>query len=239
MTSILFKSPKPVYGTLIKRYKRFLVDVRLDTGKAVTAHCPNSGRMTGCAETGWKTVLSKSSNPSRKLKYTLELVHNTKCWICVNTNRANDLAYEAITSKQIFGLAGFESVRREVKYGLNSRLDLLGEKKGSKTYIEVKSVTLIDDRSRYAFPDAPTERGRKHLRELMKIVKQGHNAVMLFMIMRSDGKGFSPATWIDPGYAKLLFEAKAAGVKLMARQAYVTPEGLGLSTAERIILTQQ
>lgn len=236
MENILVKTPPPVYGTLIKRYKRFLADIKLDSGKNVTAHCPNSGRMTGCAETGFRAILSESENPNRKLKYTLELVRNNTCWICVNTNRANDLAYEAILKKRIPGLTSFDSIRREVKYGVKSRIDILGEKWGKKTYIEVKSVTLINHKSRYAFPDAPTERGRKHLHELMHMKKQGCEAIMLFIIMRSDGKGFSPAKWIDPEYADLLKKAKGAGVKLMARLASVTPQGLGLKGAERIYL---
>lgn len=205
---------KLIPGKLIKRYKRFLADVELEDGTLVTAHCPNSGRMTLCQGEGWKVLLSPANNPKRKLQFTWELVHNGTCWICVNTQRANEVAFEAISQNRITELSGYENIEREKKYGKNSRIDILLSNKNEICYVEVKSVTLTHE-GKYTFPDAPTERGRKHLDELADMKKEGQRAVMLFLVMRSDGEGFEPASHIDPKYAEKLKDAENAGVEVL------------------------
>jgi sugar fermentation stimulation protein A len=223
-------APPLFFGTLIKRYKRFLADVELDDGTVITAHCPNTGRMTTCAEPGWRVALSDSQNPKRKYRHTWELVHNGDCWICVNTGRANEMAFEAVSNGWIPELAGYDEVVREQEFG-NSRFDLLMKTGGELCYVEVKNVTLLADDGCYAFPDAVTERGRKHLNELIEVVKAGHRAAMLFVIPRSDGTAFRAAHEIDPHYAAALQAAAASGVELHAWQADVSPEEIRLIRA--------
>lgn len=219
--------PPVIFGTLIKRYKRFLADVELENGTVITAHCPNTGRMTTCAEPGWRVALSDSQNPKRKHRYTWELVHNGNCWICVNTGRANEMAFEAVSNGSIPELAGYREVLREQKFG-NSRFDLLlcdGEK---RCYVEIKNVTLLTGDGCYAFPDAVTERGRKHLLELIEVIKAGQRAAMLYVIPRSDGAAFRAAREIDPAYAEALEAALEAGVEIYAWQAAVSPSEMRL-----------
>jgi len=200
-----------------------MADVQLDNGETVTAHCPNSGRMTGCYSESCKVLLSYHDNPKRKLKYTLELTSNEQTWIVANTNRANELAYDAIVNGEIPELAGYQNYRREVKYGTNSRIDVLGENDNENCWIEVKSVTMLNDAGQYCFPDAPTTRGQKHLCELMKMKSQGDRAVMLFIVMREDGDGtFSPADFVDPKYAELLKKAVDVGVEVLVYKAKIT-----------------
>ncbi len=217
-------------GTVVKRYKRFLADIRLADGSVVTAHCPNSGSMKSCWAEGWRALLSVSDNPRRKLRFTWEMVHNGQCWIGINTQIPNVIAAEAITAGRIPELTGYAELRREVKYGQNSRVDIVARNGETECYIEVKNVTLVDDEGYYAFPDAVTERGRKHLRELMKVVRNGHRGVMLFVIQRSDGTGFRAARDIDPEYAKALRKAHRAGVEILAYLARVTPSMVELTS---------
>ena len=219
-------------GKLIKRYKRFLADVELEDGSIVTAHCPNSGRMTQCQDKGWKALLSPANNPNRKLKFTWELVHNDECWICVNTQRANEVAFEAVSQNLIAELNGYEKIEREKKYGKNSRIDILLSNQNELCYVEVKSVTLTHE-GKYTFPDAPTERGRKHLDELMAMKKQGHRAVMLFILMRSDGKGFEPAAHIDPKYSDKLEEAEKAGVEVLVYNTTINESSIVIGSREQ------
>ena len=222
--------PPSIFGTLIKRYKRFLADVELEDGREITVHCPNTGRMTTCAEPGWRVTLSDSQNPKRKYRYTWELVHNGDCWICVKTGRANEVAFEAVSNGVIPELAGYAEVLREQKFG-SSRFDLLLRTKDKLCFVEVKNVTLLAEDGCYAFPDAVTERGRKHLNELIDVVKAGHRAAMLFVIPRSDGAGFRAADEIDPKYAAALESARFSGVEVYAWQAEVSPEFIKLNRA--------
>ena len=221
-----FNSPL-LFGTLIKRYKRFLADVELEDGSVITAHCPNTGRMTTCAEPGWRVALSDSRNPKRKYRYTWELVHNGQCWICVNTGRANEVAAEAVLNGVIPELSGYAEVLREQTFG-NSRFDLLLRTGDDLCYVEVKNVTLLAGDGCYAFPDAVTERGRKHLNELIEVLKAGHRAAMLYVIPRSDGSAFRSAHEIDPFYAAALSTAVSAGVEAYAWRADVSPEEIRL-----------
>jgi sugar fermentation stimulation protein A len=215
-------------ATLIRRYKRFLADVTLDDDSILTVHCPNSGSMKSCQGEGWAVLLSDSRNPKRKLRYTWEMVHNGRCWIGINTHRANDLAAEAIATGVVPELAGFAGLKREVRYGHNSRIDLFLEREGSSCYVEVKNVTLVDDNGKYAFPDAVTTRGQKHLMELERVVAAGDRGVILFVIQRSDGSTFVPADGIDPDYGKLLRRAVANGVEALAYRAEVRPAGIDI-----------
>lgn len=224
-----------IFGTLIKRYKRFLADIRLDDGFLVTAHCPNSGSMRMCADPGWRTALSRSDNPKRKLPYTWELVNNGECWICVNTQIPNVVAAEAIAAGTIPELAGYDNLRREVRYGENSRIDILLENEGEKCFVEVKNVTLLGDDNAYCFPDAVTARGLKHLRELSREVEAGNRAVMLYIINRSDGSGFRPACEIDPVYARGLRAAAAAGVEILAYKTRISPAEVIVDEAVEVL----
>lgn len=217
-----------LFGTLIKRYKRFLADVTLDDGSVITVHCPNTGRMTTCAEPGWRVALSDSDNPKRKYRYTWELVNNGDGWICVNTQRANQIASEAVKNSVIPELAGYEEVLREQRFG-NSRFDLLLKTGDKLCYVEVKNVTLLMSDGSYAFPDAVTERGRKHLNELIDVIRAGHRAAMLYVVPRTDGHSFRPAHEIDPEYAAAFNQAIDAGVEIYVWQAEVSPEILRLS----------
>ena len=216
---------------LQRRYKRFIADVTLDdNGEEVIAHCPNSGRMTGCVGENWPAVVSESDNPKRKLKYTLEMTHNGTTWIVTNTNKANELACEGIEAGLVEELFGYESYTREVKYGKNSRIDILAESGDKKCYIEVKSVTMINELGQYCFPDSPTVRGQKHLCELVDMVKEGHRAVMFYMVLREDGSGFTPAADIDPKYAELLKWAVGEGVEVFVYQGIVSPTELSMGS---------
>jgi len=219
-------SPPLIPATLIKRYKRFLADVRLENGEAITVHCANPGSMKSCAEPGWPVQISDSQNPKRKLRYTLEMLHNGKCWIGVNTHRPNRLVVEAIEAGKIPELKGFSEILTEQKYGKASRIDILLERGKKACYVEVKNVTLAEGEGWVRFPDSVTERGRKHLTELSAMVKRGHRAVMLFTVQRSDGKRFGPAREIDPAYAKALKTAYQNGVEILPYRVRVSPKSL-------------
>ncbi|RMH95482.1 MAG: DNA/RNA nuclease SfsA [Calditrichaeota bacterium] len=215
--------PHPLHpGTLLRRYQRFLAEVRLSDGTVVTAHCPNSGSMKGCAIPGSPVLLSHSDNPRRKLRYTWETVQVNGVWIGIHTGRTNQLAREGIEGGVVRELQGYESIRREVRYAENSRIDLLLEFARGLCYVEVKNVTLVED-GLALFPDAVTTRGQKHLRNLMQMVREGHRAVTLFIVQREDAGALSPADAIDPEYGKLLREAAGAGVEVLAYQAKVAP----------------
>lgn len=220
-----------VPGTLIRRYKRFLADVHLDDGREVTAHTPNSGRMAGCSEPGSRCWLSPADKPSRKLKWTLEIVvtPDTGVAVGVNTQLSNHLAAEAIEAGLLPTLAGADLLRREVRYGEErSRIDLLLQGGATGTvWVEVKNATLVEH-GVARFPDAVTERGRKHLRELQRMVEAGDRAVVLFTVQRADAEALGPADTIDPAYGDELRRAAAAGVELYACQAEVLPSGVRL-----------
>lgn len=222
-----FASPL-IPGKLVKRYKRFLADIELESGEIITAHCPNSGSMKSCQTPGWKVMLSHHDNPKRKYKYTWEMVHNGTCWIGINTGISNQIVEESIKNNAIHALKGYIEIKREVRYGENSRIDIFLRNDKQICYTEVKNVTLVEEDGFYYFPDSVTERGRKHLYELIEMVKQGHRAVMFYVIQRNDGTIFKPAAHIDPAYAVSLKEAYAKGVEIMVYQAEVKPESIVL-----------
>ncbi len=212
-------------ATLLKRYKRFLADIKLDSGEIRTIHCANTGAMTGCATPGNKVWYSTSDNPKRKYPNSWELSETAQGHkICINTARANQLAVEAIENNVISELLGYDLLQTEVKYGNeNSRIDiLLSASDKAKCYIEVKSVTLLDEGSPSGqgyFPDTVTTRGQKHLRELTEMAQTGSRAVLLFTVLHSGIEKVSAAHHIDAKYSTLLKQAQDAGVEVLCYKA--------------------
>ncbi len=223
------KIPGPMTeGRLIRRYKRFLADVILPDGSEVTAHCPNTGSMLGCQPADARVILSVSDNPKRKLKYTWELVETSPgVWACVNTARPNAQAREAIERGLVTELAGYAQCRSEVRYGSEkSRIDLhlSGHESRADAWVEIKNVTLCEQGKGY-FPDAVTTRGQKHLRELIAQTEAGDRAVLLFLVNHTGIEVVKPADQIDPVYGKLLRQAHAAGVEVLAYRAGLVSQG--------------
>lgn len=231
-------------GILVRRYKRFLADVKLDTGKSLTVHCANSGSMLGMNTPGMPVVISDSQNPARKLRHTLELVQVDdgpgKTWVGVHTGRPNRMVEDAIGRGVVPGLRANMPLRREVPYGENSRVDLLAQPPGEQAvYVEVKNTTLAqpaaDGALEARFPDAVTARGLKHARALTQRVEAGDRAMMVFLVNRGDCVRFSPAADIDPAYARGLADAAAAGVEVVALQArhHVRTTSTGVRASRR------
>ena len=207
--------PELYPGILLKRYKRFLADVRLADGRTITAHCPNSGSMRACSESGRPVYVSKATNPKRKLSYTWELISMPTSLVGVNTMVPNRLVKKAIMEHEIPELDNYEDIRSEVKYGQNSRIDLLLRAENRPPcYVEIKNCTLVEDRLA-RFPDAVTSRGLKHLVELEQQVEAGQRAVMFFLIQRQDADRFRPADHIDPEYGRQLRQARRQGVEIL------------------------
>ena len=211
-----------IHGRLIRRYMRFLADVKLDTGEVVTAHCTNSGSMKSCLEEGAEVYLSPVTDPKRKTRFTWEMIKINGNWVGINTSVPNRLAYEFMKNDIIPGLEGYSEIRREVKYN-NSRLDIMATKPGEICFIEVKNVTLKEG-DLALFPDAITTRGQKHLQTLMELKQNGMRAVMLYVVQRMDVNAFAPAENIDPKYAQLLRQAHSKGVEIIPIQVKVSPE---------------
>lgn len=227
--------PEPLYpGVLIRRYQRFLADVLLQNGVTVTAHCPNSGSMKGCSVPGSEVLLSRSNNPKRKHPFTWELVRANGLWVGINTGLPNALVREALVQEKVPELAGYDHIRSEVRYGADSRIDLLLTGQTGCCYVEVKNVTLVDG-ERALFPDSVTVRGQKHLRELMEVVRNGGRGVIFFVVQREDARTLSPADAIDPDYGNLLRLAVGNGVEALAYQASVSPREILLARRLPII----
>jgi len=216
-----------VHGRLIKRYKRFLADVELDSGEIVVAHCTNSGSMKSCLENGAEVYLTPNDDPKRKTRFTWEMIKINGDWVGINTGIPNKLAFEAVENKLIPELSSYTYVKREVKFG-DSRFDVYAQNASEKCFIEVKNVTMKEG-DFALFPDAVTTRGQKHLKTLMTVKQQGLRAVMLYVVQRSDVSKFGPATEIDPNYATLLKIAREAGVEILPYQATVTPYEITLT----------
>lgn len=217
-----------IEATIEKRYKRFLSDITLKNGEQVTAHVPNTGSMKTCWEPGWKAYLSKSQNPKRKLPYTLELTHNGESFISLNTSATNKIVKEALEKGLIKELKEFDQILPEQKI-FDSRIDFMLKNASEKAFVEVKNVTLKQEKGVASFPDAVTTRGQKHLRDLIKIKEQGDRAVMLYVINRSDVSRFVVAKQIDPTYAKLLKEAEQKGVEILTYQTKISPQEIIIS----------
>lgn len=221
-----------IRGTLIQRYKRFLADVTLDDGTVVVAHCANSGSMMSVCDPGSEVWLSPAANPARKLQYTWELVRIGDALVGINTMHPNRIAAEALEAGLIPELVGYPSLRREVKYGRNSRIDILLEAPDRPPcYVEIKNVTLCRGAGLLEFPDAVTARGAKHLDELSAQVRAGNRAVMLFLAQRNDCHAFVAAADIDPAYAAGLRRAREAGVEVLAYACDVSHDNINVGTA--------
>ena len=233
-------SPPLIKARLVKRYKRFLADILLEDGSQSVAHCANTGSMLGLCEPDSTIYVAPNTNPKAKLDYRWELIGVGSSLVGINTSRANAIVEEAIKENRVAELLGYKSLKREVKYGENSRIDiLLSEPTDSGIpdicYVEIKSVTLcLGEQAR--FPDAITKRGAKHLAELMQMVKEGHRAVMLFLIQRSDCTSFSVAEDIDPAYAEALRTASGAGVEIFVYDCAVTQAEIKLRSPVKTLL---
>jgi sugar fermentation stimulation protein A len=231
-----FSSPL-LPGRLIKRYKRFLADIELDGGETITAHCPNPGSMMGLKAPGSRCWVSVSDNKKRKLQHTLEVLEADGTLVAMNTMSPNKIAETAIAEGEIAPLAGYDAIRREVKYGTNSRIDLLlTSKSRPDCYVEVKNCHLMRTPGLAEFPDSVTTRGTKHLFELSERVRAGDRAVQLFIVQRGDCTRLSPADDLDPAYARALRDAAQTGVEILAFGCAVTLEGVTLTTAMEIAL---
>lgn len=227
-----FKSPL-IRGRLIKRYKRFLADVVLDDGREITATCPNTGSMLGLCDPGMSIWVSVSDSPTRKYAHTWELVElgqgKSRSFVGINTGHPNAIVSEAITGGLLPPLSGYATLRREVKYGQSSRIDLLLEDPAKGlAYVEVKNVHLLRKPGLAEFPDSKTERGVKHLAELTDMVRAGHRAVMIYLIQRGDCVRFRTAADIDPKYATALIAARKAGVEAYAVTCRLSPEAIAV-----------
>jgi sugar fermentation stimulation protein A len=222
------KWPRLLPGILIKRYKRFLADVSLKNHEVVTAHCPNTGSMKGCCESGRTVFLSTHHNPRRKLKYTWEMIKMPASLVGVNTLVPNRLVAKAIAAGMIDELSGYENIIPETKVGNHSRIDLLlTQDNGNRCFVEIKNCTLVSDGVAY-FPDAVTSRGRKHLQELQKLTSTGDRCAMFYFIQRMDAKEFRPADHIDPLYGKTLRRAANRGVEILAYDVHIDLKGIQL-----------
>ncbi len=222
--------PDPlIRGRLLRRYKRFLSDIELDNGEIVVAHCANPGSMTGLKDTGAPVWLSPSRNPKRKLKYSWELIQVDGHMVGINTAWPNRIVEEAVTAQLVPELAGYPSLRREVPYGRNSRIDLLLEAADRPPcYLEVKNVHLRRTAGLAEFPDSVTKRGAKHLRELSEMADQGARAVMFFLVQRGDCASFQVAADIDPDYDRALHAALDHGVEVLCYSCRVGEEAIEL-----------
>lgn len=224
-----FQTPL-VPGVLIRRYKRFLADVTLADGQEVTAHCANPGSMMGLAEPGMRVWLEPNDDPKKKLKFGWRLVEHTGGHFTgVDTGVPNRMLRAALEAREVPGLTDFSSLRAEVRYGENSRIDFLltGQDKRD-TYVEVKSVTLSRQTGLAEFPDSVTARGTKHLQELTNMVQQGHRAVMLYLVQRTDCDRMTLASDIDPTYVAAWTNAAFSGVETLALDCRITPEAIRL-----------
>ena len=235
-------SPSLLRGTLIKRYKRFFADVELEDGTIVTAHCPNTGAMSGCAEPGYTVFLSESTNPKRKLKYTWELAQTFDChFIGINTHNANKLVAEALDNKVLKEFSDITRWKAEVTPPTaNSRFDFALERENAQhqgiiEYMEVKSVTLAEN-SKGFFPDAVTQRGAKHCLELARLAESGIKTSLLFCVQHTAIESVQVAEYIDPTYAESVKKAADAGVSLLAASCIIDEQKILLNQTLPLIL---
>ncbi|WP_122690734.1 DNA/RNA nuclease SfsA [Pseudomonas viridiflava] len=220
-------SPELEQGRLIVRYKRFLADIETDSGELLTIHCPNTGSMLNCMMPGGRVWFSRSSDPKRKLPGTWEISETPQGrFACINTGRANTLVEEALRAGVISELDGFTALKREVAYGQEkSRVDFRLEYPDGFVYLEVKSVTLgFDGSTVAAFPDAVTQRGARHLRELASLARDGVRSVLLYCVNLTGIESVRPAQEIDPAYALALKDAMDAGVEVLAYGVQLDPQ---------------
>ena len=228
---------KLISGEFVKRYKRFFVDVKINN-KIITAHCPNTGSMMSLLSANNKVWLSKSENPERKLKYTLQIIENKKSMVGVNTHLTNKIVLEALEENSIKELKNLENIKSEVKFGKNTRFDFLISKNNKKIFVEVKNVTLSRKKGVAEFPDAVTARGLKHINELINASKRGFETYLLFLIQRNDCNQFKIAQDIDPDYYKLLTEAAKKKLNIICYDCKFSPKGIKLNKNIKLKLNE-
>ena len=217
-----------ISGLLIKRYKRFFVDIKINN-KIITAHCPNTGSMYGLLKKGNKVWISKSNNPNRKLKYTLEIIEDSNSKVGVNTHATNKIVHHALQNNLIKEFENILDIKPETKFGSNTRFDFLITDKQNKSFIEVKNVTLSRKKAHAEFPDAITTRGLKHINELLKASKKNYMIYILFLIQRKDCKLFTIAKDIDPNYANALGKAVKKKLKILCYDCKFSSKGIKLN----------
>jgi len=216
-------------GILVKRYKRFMADVELENGEVVTAHCPNSGSMKTCSQPGRTVYLSYHNNPKRKLKYTWEIIEMPTSLVGTNTQVPNRLVFKSIQKQMVDALNGYARLNREVKIPGNSRLDiLLSNGASERCYVEIKNCTWVENGTAF-FPDAITQRGRKHLIEMQALAASGYRCVMFYLIQRMDATVFEPADHIDPRYGAELRRALGQGVEILVYDVHMDLETIVLN----------
>ncbi len=217
-----------ISGEFIKRYKRFFVDIKIGN-IVITAHCPNTGSMMGLLKKGNKVWLSESNNPKRKLKYSLQIIEDQKSKIGINTHLTNKIVFDALNKGSIKDFKNLDSIKKEVKFGQNTRFDFLLTKKNKKTFVEVKNVTLSRKNRIAEFPDAITTRGLKHIKELLNAKKKGFEVYLLFVIQRNDCNKFELAKDIDPEYCELLIKAVKKNLKVLCYDCKFSTKGIELN----------
>ena len=223
-----------IKGKLIKRYKRFFADIKLDN-QQVTAHCPNTGSMKGLLEQGNDVYLLKNDDPKRKLKYTLQIIKAKKKLVGVNTHLANKIVYHALSNNLINELKNSEKIKPEVFFNNETRFDFLIEKNKKKSFIEVKNVTLFRDNKTAEFPDAVTSRGSKHLLTLIEAIKKGYKSYLIFLVQVQNMENFKIAKDIDADYYKNYLIAKKAGVNFLAYRCYINAKKIFIEKKIQII----
>ena len=217
-----------ISGEFIKRYKRFFVDIKMGNN-IVTAHCPNTGSMMGLLKKGNKVWFSRSDNPKRKLKYTLQIFEDQNSKIGINTHLTNKIVFDALKKGSIKNFTKVDDIKQEVKFGENTRFDFLLTEKTKKTFIEVKNVTLSRKNKIAEFPDAITSRGLKHIEELLRAKQKGFEIYLLFVIQRNDCSKFQLAKDIDPKYCELLIKAVKKNLKILCYDCKFSPKGIKLN----------
>ena len=226
---------KLISGLFVKRYKRFFVDIKIKN-QVITAHCPNTGSMYGLLKKGNKVWISKSNNPNRKLKYTLEIIENNKSKVGVNTHSSNKIVHDALKNNLIDEFKNLLEIKPETKFGTNTRFDFLVLKKKDKSFIEVKNVTLCRKKEIAEFPDAVTSRGLKHINELIKASKKNYKIYILYLIQRDDCKSFTIAKDIDPNYANALTKAVKKKLNILCYDCKFSTKGIKLNKKVKIKL---
>jgi len=216
-------------GTLIKRYRRFLVDVRLNNDTVVTAHCPNSGKMIGCCEPGRPVILSDSQDSSRRHPLTWEMIDMETSLVCINPLLCRKLMYEAIEKKKIPSLSFFHDIEREAEYGLKAKIDVMLHGMEKNGFVNLYNVTWAEDDIAY-FPDAVNPKAERSLNQLGDIAKQGHHAAAFFFVQRQDCSMLKPAEKVDRNLMKALLGAHNAGVEIIVYRASVSPQGISIGT---------
>ena len=217
-----------ISGEFVKRYKRFFADIKIKN-KVVTAHCPNTGSMMGLLKKGNKVWLSESNNPKRKLKYTLQIIESEKSKVGINTHLTNKIAFHALSSNLIKNFKNTDNIKKEVKFGENTRFDFMVSGNNKKSLIEVKNVTLSRKKGIAEFPDSVTARGLKHINELLRARKKGYEIFLLFIIQREDCKKLEIAKDIDFEYYKLLIKAVKKNLNVICYDCKFSSKGIKLN----------